>query len=191
MLQTSAYISPEPAAGSGSSLITLSIRAFSCFNTGTKAVTLKHCPQKFLVLDITPCDTKWAHIRAAAANASRGACATRDVRSGTSRCAASTPIPSPRLWRYVIRELKQEVRSVFGPQLTVPAPSNYSTAAGYLIIHATEDSQEANLLKSILSNLTILKHPVSLKLPTAQNKSWCSAISDTSKYTRSALSALF
>tara|TARA_B100000795_G_scaffold228916_1_gene185764 strand:- start:272 stop:523 length:252 start_codon:yes stop_codon:yes gene_type:complete len=83
------------------------------------------------------------------------------------------------------------VRSVFGPQLTVPAPSNYSTAAGYLIIHATEDSQEANLLKSILSNLTILKHPVSLKLPTAQNKSWCSAISDTSKYTRSALSALF
>ena len=70
------------------------------------------------------------------------------------------------------------MRSVFGPQLTVPAPSNYSTAAGYLIIHATEDSQEANLLKSILSNLTILKHPVSSKLPTAQNKSWCSAISD-------------
>ena len=158
-------------------------------------MTLKHCPQKMLVLDITPCDTAWAHIRAAAANASR-ACATRDVRSGTSRCAASTPIaiPSPRTWRRVIEKLKHEVRSVFVPQLTVPALSdNQSNAAEYLIMHATEYSQEASLLKSILykrglllNAIRTLKHPVSSKLPTAQNKSWCSAVSDTSKYTRTA-----
>ena len=181
--------------------------SFSFFNTGSKAIALANCPHKILVLDITPCDTEWALIRAAAANATR-ACAARGLRSGTSRCPASTSIPSPRMWQYVIRALKQEVRSVFGPQVTVPGndstkaeylsmSGNHSTKAKYLTMHATIYSQEAVLLKAILSkyedltlNVHALKHPVSSELPTAQKKSWCSAISNTSKYTNAALSEL-
>ena len=182
--------------------------SFSFFNTGSKAVALANCPHKILVLDITPCDTEWALIRAAAANATR-ACAARGLRSGTSRCPASTSIPSPRMWQYVIRALKQEVRSVFGPQVTVPGndstkaeylsmtSGNHSTKAKYLTMHATIYSQEAVLLKAVLSkydvltlNVHALKHPVSSKLPTAQKRPWCSAISNTSKYTNAALSEL-
>ena len=160
------------------------------------------------MLDITPCDTEWARIRAAAADATR-ACATRGLRSGTSRCAASTSIPEPGRWRHVISALKQEVRHVFALQLTVPG--NHSTKAehlsmsgnhlknqsNYLTIHATEYSEEANLLKAVLSkydvltlNVHALKHPVSSELPTAQKKSWCSAISNASKYRDTALSVL-
>ena len=147
------------------------------------------------MLDITPCDTEWARIRAAAADATR-ACATRDLRSGTSQCAASTSIPEPGRWRHVISALKQEVRRVFAPQVTVPG--NHSTKAEYLTIHATEYSGEANLLnKVVLSkydvltlNVHALKHPVSSELPTAQKKSWCSAISNASKYRDTALSVL-
>ena len=112
------------------------------------------------------------------------------------------------MWQYVIRALKQEVRSVFGPQVTVPGndstkaeylsmSGNHSTKAKYLTMHATIYSQEAVLLKAFLSkydvltlNVHALKHPVSSELPTAQKKSWCSAISNASKYRDTALSVL-
>ena len=88
------------------------------------------------------------------------------------------------------------MRRVFAPQVTVPG--NHSTKAEYLTIHATEYSGEANLLnKVVLSkydvltlNVHALKHPVSSELPTAQKKSWCSAISNASKYRDTALSVL-
>ena len=70
-------------------------------------------------------------------------------------------------------------------------------ALSYLTIHATEYSGEANLLKAVLSkydvltlNVHALKHPVLSELPTAQKKSWCSAISNASKYRDTALSVL-
>ena len=105
-----------------------------------------------------------------------------------------------------------EVRRVFGPQVIVPG--NHSTKAGNLsmsvnstqsdvsvTIHTTLYSQEAHLLKAALSKYDVLtpysqrpwhalKHPISSKLPTAQKKSWCSAISNTSRYTDAALSVL-
>ena len=168
-------------------------------HSGSKAITLtKHCPQKIQVLNITPCDTVWANIRAAAAaNASR-VCATRGARSDAG-CAASTAFPSPRRWKTVIRALKREVRIKFGPNVTAPAPSDNHGYLGYLTMHVTEYAQEARLLNAVLSkyNLssgedavhTLHNHPATTRLPTAQ--SWCSAVSNSSKYTRTALSALF
>ena len=167
-------------------------------HSGSKAITLtKHCPQKIQVLNITPCDTVWANIRAAAAaNASR-VCATRGAQSDAG-CAASTAFPSPRRWKTVIRALKREVRIKFGPNVTAPAPSDNHGYLGYLTMHVTEYTHEARLLNAVLSkyNLssdnavhTLHNHPATTRLPTAQ--SWCSAVSNSSKYTRTALSALF
>ena len=134
---------------------------------------------------------------AAAANASR-VCATSGAQSDAG-CAASTAFPSPRRWKTVIRALKREVRIKFGPNVTAPAPSDNHGYLGYLTMHVTEYAQEARLLNAVLSkyNLssgedavhTLHNHPATTRLPTAQ--SWCSAVSNSSKYTRTALSALF
>ena len=158
----------------------LATRALSFFNTGWKATTFtRDCPQQILVLDITPLDTAWAHIQEHASpqplNASNAswACATRgvDVRSGKSRCCTSE-CHFANVAEHAIRALKGEVRSVFAPQL------NFS---GYLTLHGTEYSGEAQLLRAVLSkynlssdNASMLPSTVSSKLPTAE--SWCSAV---------------
>ena len=153
----------------------LAIRALSFFNTGGKATTLtRDCPQQILVLDITPCDTAWAHIQEHASNASWACVMMRNSGewgSGKSRCCTSE-CHITKAAEHAIRALKGEVRSVFAPQL------NFS---GYLTLHGTEYSGEAQLLRAVLSkynlssdNASMLPSTVSSKLPTAE--SWCSAV---------------
>ena len=116
----------------------LAIRALF-LNTGWKATELTNCPQQILVLDITPCDSAWAHVQQHASNASRACARTRgvDMRSGrylaagqvSDRCAAvqidtdtdvyrcTSECPITMLAGDAIRALKTEVRSVFGMKL--------------------------------------------------------------------------
>ena len=91
--------------------------------------------------------------------------------SGKSRCCTSE-CHITKAAEHAIRALKGEVRSVFAPQL------NFS---GYLTLHGTEYSGEAQLLRAVLSkynlssdNACMLPSTVSSKLPTAE--SWCSAV---------------
>ena len=103
---------------------------------------------------------------------------------------------APRLWSAgdcTRQSLKQSRESV--------DVSQFNQSDVSVTIHATLYSQEAHLLKAALSKYDVLttysqrpwhalKHPISSKLPTAQKKPWCSAISNTSKYTNAALSEL-
>ena len=162
----------------------LAIRALSFFNTGWKATTFtRDCPQQILVLDITPLDTAWAHIKSNASpqplNASNAswACATRgvDVRSGKSRCCTSE-CHFANVAEHAIRALKGEVRSVFAPQLTFSRPQSLRNRE-FLTMHATEYSREAQLLRVVLSkynlssdNASMLPSTVSSKLPTALSR---------------------
>ena len=158
----------------------LAIRALSFFNTGGKATTLtRDCPQQILVLDITPLDTAWAHIQEHASpqplNASNAswACATRgvDVRSGKSRCCTSE-CHITKVTEHAIRALKGEVRSVFAPQLTVPALlDNQSNAAQHVRIfsrsrHSCGTGSACGAILKSFSPLPSPVHPGTTTAPT-------------------------
>ena len=157
----------------------LAIRALSFFNTGGKATTLtRDCPQQILVLDITPCDTAWAHIQEHASNASWACVMMRNSGewgSGKSRCCTSE-CHITKAAEHAIRALKGEVRSVFAPQLTFSPPQPLRNRE-FLTMHATEHSHEAQLLRAVLSkynlsseNACMLPSTVSSKLPTALSR---------------------
>ena len=162
----------------------LATRALSFFNTGWKATTFtRKCPQQILVLDITPCDTAWAHIQEHASNASWACVMMRNSGewgSGKSRCCTSE-CHITKAAEHAIRALKGEVRSVFAPQLNFSGAPQPLRHREYLTLHGTEYSGEAQLLRAVLSkynlssdNASMLPSTVSSKLPTAE--SWCSAV---------------
>ena len=153
-------------------------------HSGGKATSFtRDCPQQILVLDITPCDTAWAHIQEHASNTSWACVMMRNSGewgSGKSRCCTSE-CHITKAAEHAIRALKGEVRSVFAPQLNFSGAPQPLRHREYLTLHGTEYSGEAQLLRAVLSkynlssdNASMLPSTVSSKLPTAE--SWCSAV---------------